>query len=128
MINRRHLLDASALLALIQNEAGADKVATVLDDSHIHGVNLAEVARKLVQKGMSVPEASALLGDLHLDVIDELNEKQAYTTANWVWQGLSLGDSVCLSIAHAHDLVIITADRSWSTLENCTRRVIQIRS
>lgn len=127
MIHRKYILDASALLALIQNEEGTQVVDSLLDDSTIHSVNLAEVARKLVQKGMSVVEATELLSDLHLDVIEELSEKQAYHTANWTGRGLSLGDSVCLTTGHVYEHTIVTADRAWSKLENVQREIVQIR-
>ena len=42
------VLDVSALLAFINGEAGADKVAAVLGDAVISAVNLAEAVTKLV--------------------------------------------------------------------------------
>ena len=51
-MTHRYLLDASALLAVIFQEPGADRVLEVIDDSEIHAVNLAEVMRKMVAVGM----------------------------------------------------------------------------
>lgn len=126
-VRREYLLDASALLALIQNEEGAAVVAEVLDNSTIHAVNLVEVARKLVQKGLHAAEATALLSDLHLDVIEELYEKQAYQMGNPAWQSVSLGDVVCLSAGHFYEHTIVTADRRWSNLHGVRQKIIQIR-
>lgn len=123
----KYLLDASALLALIQNEDGADRVAAVLDKSCIHAVNLVEVVRKLVQKGLHIAEATALLSDLHLDVIEELYEKQAYQMGNPAWQSVSLGDVVCLLVGQFYEHTIVTADRRWSKLEGVSQEIVQIR-
>ena len=76
-MTRNHLLDASALLALIRNEPGRDRVRAVLDDSQIHSVNLAEVARKMVSKGMPAAEVESLLDELRLDVVEELSNAKA---------------------------------------------------
>ena len=126
-VRPKYLLDASALLALIQNEEGAGVVAEVLDNSTIHAVNLVEVARKLVQKGLHAAEATALLSDLHLDVIEELYEKQAYQMGNPAWQSVSLGDVVCLSTGHFYEHTIVTADRRWLKLDGVRQEIIQIR-
>jgi PIN domain nuclease of toxin-antitoxin system len=128
---RKLLLDASALLAMIRNEPGADQVLRVLDDCRIHAVNLAEVIRKMVAKGMTVPEATGYLRELQLDVIEEFTQVQAFAVANWTGSslrlGLSLGDAVCLMAAHWYDLTILTAERRWSELEGVQQEIIQIR-
>ena len=66
-MNYGHLLDASALLALIFNEPGAGRVRDVIDDSQVHAVNLGEVVRKLVALGMPVDEVIVHIEDLKLD-------------------------------------------------------------
>jgi len=128
---RKHILDASALLALIRNEPGADLVLRSLDNSRIHAVNLAEVARKMVAKGMTIPQATGYLKELQLDVIEEFTEAQAFAVANWTQnslrRGLSLGDAVCLMAAHWYQLTILTAERRWSELEGLQQEIIQIR-
>lgn len=45
-MRRGHLLDASALLAVLFKEPGAENVLRIIDDSEIHAVNLAETIRK----------------------------------------------------------------------------------
>jgi ribonuclease VapC len=116
-MRRRHLLDASALLALLLNEPGADQVESVLDDSEIHSVNLAEVVRKLVLKGIEPAEAASLLGDIDLDVIEAFSTEQAGTAGNVLAVnksiGLSLGDAVCLVMAFSCGTRAVTAERSW---------------
>lgn len=130
-MTRHYLLDASALLALIRNEAGADRVQGVLDDSEIHAVNLADVIRKLISKGMPAEEVRTLLDDLKLDVITEISQEQAYVTGELAAQnqhlGLSLGDCVCLTLAGARHATAVTADRCWLEVKNANTRLLQVR-
>ena len=69
--SRHHLLDASALLALILNEPGADRVQAVLDDSQVLGINAAEVARKLFSKGLSHDEVAEVINGLNLETDEQ---------------------------------------------------------
>ena len=46
-------LDASALLAMMHCEPGGDHVAGLLDDAAISAVNVAEVATRLIDGGMT---------------------------------------------------------------------------
>ena len=50
-----YVVDASAVLAFVNNEPGSEAVESVLDNAIISTVNLAEVGAKLVDKGMTVP-------------------------------------------------------------------------
>jgi ribonuclease VapC len=45
----KSVLDASALLALLNHEAGADQVAAVIPRAALSAVNLAEVVAKLIE-------------------------------------------------------------------------------
>ena len=51
------VLDASALLALLQNEPGSDAVAAVLPHAVLSAVNLSEVVAKMVERGVSAEDA-----------------------------------------------------------------------
>lgn len=128
---RHHLLDASALLALILEEPGADRVQEVLDDSEVLVVNLAEVARKLFAKGVPEDEVFEILDGLKLETGgDEFGRPwpaDRRRSPSGVWQaicvgalasanrkiGLSLGDAACLMTAALHDMKVVTADREW---------------
>lgn len=46
------LLDASALLALLRDEPGANKVADAIGASHMSSVNYAEVVSHFIHAGM----------------------------------------------------------------------------
>lgn len=115
----KFVLDASALLALLNNETGSDLVRELLPDALVSSVNLAEVVTRLSLLGMpgeQVREALTLLG-LNIKPFDE---EQAFGTGLLAAQthslGLSLGDRACLALASATGATAVTADRAWNTL------------
>lgn len=62
--NLKSVLDASAVLALLQEEEGADEVESLLDGALMSTVNLSEVLQKGAQHGADVeglPEIRVLL-------------------------------------------------------------------
>jgi ribonuclease VapC len=117
--SRGHLLDASALLAVILNEPGAGQVEAVLDDSEMSAVNVAEVARKLFAKGITHAEIAEILTGLNLE---SGQEQFSYSQAMCVGLvaaanhhiGLSLGDAVCLTLGAWTGLKVVTAEPSWA--------------
>jgi ribonuclease VapC len=114
------VLDASALMAVLREEAGAAAVEAVLDHAAISAVNLSEVQAKLVERGTAAAVAWSSLIDLDLDVVD-FDVPQAKVAGGLRWltrvQGLSLGDRACLALAQALGLPAMTADRTWAGLE-----------
>ena len=68
MSDGRVVLDASALLALLQNEAGAERVADHLSGGAMSAVNLSEVVAKLIDHGMPADDVREALDGLPLDV------------------------------------------------------------
>jgi len=126
-----HLLDASALMALIFNEPGAGRVRDVIDDSQVHAVNLGEVVRKLVALGMPVDEVIVRIEDLKLEMLEELNSKHIQEIARLTVEakrlGLSLGDCVCLVVAESMGMAALTADRRWSEIQGRNVNILQVR-
>jgi PIN domain nuclease of toxin-antitoxin system len=120
--SRRHLLDASALLAVILGEPGTDRVEAVLDDSEMAAVNVAEVARKLFAKGMTQDEIAEILIGLNLETGQEqFSYFQAICAGALAAAnrhiGLSLGDAVCLTVGAWSGKKVVTAERSWAQCE-----------
>ena len=115
------VLDASALLSIVLDEPGPERVDRILDGSRIHAVNLAEVVGRLVRSGMPAERAVAALHELHLEVEEEFGERQAGFCGALMGTrrdlGLSLGDCVCLTMAAWSGAVAVTADRRWKELE-----------
>lgn len=114
-----YVLDASALLCLINGEPGAERVAAVLSQAVISTVNLAEVATKLNDLGADAATARALLAPLHLAAVP-FDEATAYATgalrAATRGQGLSLGDRGCLALAASRRATVLTTDKAWATV------------
>ena len=114
------VLDASALLAFVKGEPGADVVARLLGDAVISAVNFAEAVTKLVEKGMTIDLARSALGIANVDVVDfdrGLAEQTGGLVARTKSLGLSLGDRACLALAARERVPAITGDRAWSTLD-----------
>jgi ribonuclease VapC len=119
-VNNEFILDASALLAVMLNEPGWEKVRAVLGRSYIHAVNVAEVIGQLVRKGVPVDEALQAIEELGLEINEELGVAQAASAGDMVaatrQYGLSLGDCICLAMATWFGSVAVTADRQWQKL------------
>jgi ribonuclease VapC len=115
------VLDASALLAFIHDEPGADVVENaLLKGASISAANLAEVVSKLADSGddpTDVIEGLRRRGTLTALEIMPLTVEDALAIANLQRrtraQGLSLGDRACLGLARRLGLPALTADRSW---------------
>jgi len=117
---RKVVLDASALLALLNAEKGAQVVQELLPGAVISTVNLAELVTRLSAAGMpdtKIRETLSLLG-LEIAVFDE---EQAFLAGIFAAQphpfGLSLGDRACLALAEVTHAPAITADQAWDGLD-----------
>ena len=129
------VLDASALLAYLQDEAGSDIVeAALATGAIINAINYAEVLSRLVDTGQEPATAhrrlrdQGLIGDL-LNVVP-LDEEDSLTIARLRAltraQGLSLGDRACLATGLRLGRPVITADRHWAALDvNVTVHLIR---
>jgi PIN domain nuclease of toxin-antitoxin system len=114
------VLDASAVLAFLHSESGAEEVTPLLDGALLSVVNWSEVAQKSLALGVDV--SAIREGLLQLGVaIEPMTIEQAETTAAlWVQVkdcGLSLADRACLALAMEGGLSAVTADRAWKTLD-----------
>ncbi len=116
----RAVLDASAILALLRNEAGSEMVDGYRGDALVSAVNIAEVAANLADQGMPPAQWHYVLALLDLEVAP-FDNSQALSTGNLRQstrrQGLSLGDRACLQLAAMRGLPAVTADRAWAELE-----------
>jgi PIN domain nuclease of toxin-antitoxin system len=120
-----NVLDASAVLALLQGEPGADQVEMLLDGAVMSCVNLSEVLQKAEQHGADV---EGLEHDLEaLGVSFHGFDVPAARAAAEVWRprtGLSLGDRACLGLAAQLGGVAVTAERRWTK----ARTGVQVRT
>ncbi len=113
-----HVLDASALLALIRLEPGADRVTVALTARPIMAsLNLGEVAQRLVLAGSPREGIAALLAAYPLTLVDvdgDLALAAGFAALATRAYGLSLGDRICLMLAKRQGRPALTADRDWA--------------
>jgi ribonuclease VapC len=116
-----YVLDASALLALLQQELGTEIVAAALQDSAISTVNWSEVLQKSTSRGIDPEGMQAEFEALGVNIIP-FSALQAELAAQlWLETkelGLSLGDRSCLALAIDQKATALTADKAWAQLKN----------
>ena len=125
----RAVLDASALLALLFQEAGGDRVIEHLPGSLLSAVNLAEVLTKAVERGMVLEMVEQALAELPCEVSTFDRDAAAGTAAlrsPTRPRGLSFGDRACLALGLKTGFPVVTADRHWGE-SGLDVRIIQIR-
>jgi PIN domain nuclease of toxin-antitoxin system len=124
------VLDASALLALIQNEKGADVVNPLLKRAVMSTINVAEVLTALQRVEIQPKDAIVSICDIIQGIIP-FDIEQAQCTAELQpyvrHKGLSLGDRACLALGQKLQAPIYTADKIWSELQlnNITINIIR---
>ncbi len=116
-----YILDASALLALMLDEPGAETVLPLLDKAYIHGVNLAEVLGMLIREGVPPEEAAAAAQELQLGIEESFGLPEAAAVGELLGRtrhlGLSLGDCVCLAIGTRRGSTCVTAEQRWQAMQ-----------
>ena len=117
----RLVLDASALLAVLNQEPGSEKLTPeLLSGATISAVNLAEVHSKLVSRGLRPDQAwEATLSPVReaAPFTSEHAKRVGDLVARTRALGLSLGDRACLALGLALKLPVYTADKSWKKLK-----------
>ena len=115
------VLDASALLALLSGESGAEKLTLdLLQNAVSSAVNLAEVQGKLVSRGIEA-DAAWQAATCSIRACVPFTDEHAKIAGTLITRtksaGLSLGDRACLALAISLDAPVYTADRSWKDLK-----------
>jgi PIN domain nuclease of toxin-antitoxin system len=117
----RIVLDASAILALINGELGMEKLTPdLLGDAVASAVNLAEVHTKLLSRGWT-PEQAWEDATSPVREIMSFDEEHARAAGDLVTQtrqfGLALGDRACLALGIALKSPVYTAEKSWQKVK-----------
>jgi ribonuclease VapC len=119
------VLDASAILAFLQDEAGSDVVETsLIDGARCGAANWSEVAQKVRAAGRDWDLVRALLVSYAVRVEPVTADDAELAARRWrAGDGLSLADRLCLALAERVDADVLTADTTWGA----GGRVRQIR-
>lgn len=113
------VVDASAILALLNQETGSEDVLKFMGKAAISTVNLSEVIAKLADAGIPEEDIRQILSNLNLEVID-FNEEQALKAG--IMRpitksiGLSFGDRACLTLGIILNQPVLTTDRLWGSI------------
>ena len=127
MTARRVVLDASALLAWVRNERGAETVGRLMSVGVVPAPNLTEVLHRARQRGhrMSPDELHDHLVAMGLEV-ESFKQTDSVRAAELLLysaehpgpndERLSLGDASCIAVAERLRLPMSGDDSYWSLL------------
>lgn len=119
------VLDASAILAFLLDEDGADAVERALaDDPRCGAANWSEVAQRVLGAGGDWDLVRALLESYAVRVEPVVGDDAEWAARRWRrGEGLSLADRLCLALGERLDARVVTADKAWGS----SGRIAQIR-
>ena len=119
------VLDASAILAFLLDEDGADLVeAELLAGACCGAANWSEVGQKVLAAGRDWDLVRALLLGYGVRVEPVLASDAEWAARRWRrGEGLSLADRLCMALAERLDAEVLTVDTVWGS----TGRTKQIR-
>lgn len=111
------VLDASALLAFVQDETGADAVGEALESAARCGAaNWSEVAQKVRSAGRDWDLVRALLLSYELEIEPVTVDDAEWAAARWSrGEGLSLADRLCMALGERFEADVLSADGAWGT-------------
>ena len=111
------VVDASVVLAWLQDEPGTDEAERHLVDGVIGAANWSEVLQKARQHGAPSEVVGRLLTSFGLSVVDVTADDAEQAAALWR-QGtaLSLADRLCLALGLRLGVSVATTDSAWSSL------------
>jgi PIN domain nuclease of toxin-antitoxin system len=115
-----YVLDASALLAMLLAERGADYVWQRRHGAVLSTVNYTEALTRLARHGKSLDQSEDRLRLLELDLVP-FDRQQAAVAASLSLAGkplgLPLGDRACLALGLVRNIPVLTAERAWKKLD-----------
>ena len=125
------LLDASALLAVIYEEVGAEEVHEALRGrTAMSAVNVGEVVARLDEDGWTKREVAGVIDGFDLEIIP-FDTVTAVLSGDYRSRtrrhGIGLGGRACVATAKRLGIPVLTADRAWKKLRLPGVRVRCIR-
>ena len=110
-----NVVDASVVLAWLQDEPGADEAERHLVDGIIGAANWSEVLQKARQHGADAELVARLIASFGLEVADVTRQDAEQAAALWRrGGGLSLADRLCLALGLRLGVAVVTADARWA--------------
>lgn len=123
------ILDASALLALLRDEPGGEKVQAILANSGMSEVNLSEVVGHFARNGAVESDIRHVLDPLPVERYS-FDGDLAYAAGLLLpvtrVAGLSFGDRACLALAQKLGVKVLTADRAWHSIADAVGIEIEV--
>jgi ribonuclease VapC len=130
------VLDASALLAYLRDEPGAEVVSeAIAGGAAVSAVNLAEVLSRVADRGRD--PAALVVRMTERGLLGGAIAVESFTTADAVETarlrpltrkaGLSLGDRACLTLARRLEAPALTADLAWPGAGDLAVELRQVR-
>jgi ribonuclease VapC len=115
------ILDASALITVLADEIGQEVVIPLLPKAIMSSVNVAEVAKFLIEsKGVTKTDTVSIITNL-IERIIPFDQELAFLSADITNKtrslGLSLGDRACIALGMLTASPIYTADKAWKHLQ-----------
>ena len=113
------VMDASAVLAILFGERGADVAAASARGARLSTVNLTEILEKIARRTDTCDAVLPTLAELKIDIVP-FDHHQARLAADLklrVGKNDSFADRACLSLALASALPVVSADRAWADLD-----------
>ena len=119
------ILDASALLAWLQDEPGAEVVEAELAQAVMSSLNWCEVLQKSLARAVEVTGLRTDLEALGLTILPFDPDDAEAAARLWTpGSGLSLADRACLALGIRHSAPVWTTDRLW--LRAATAATVQV--
>jgi PIN domain nuclease of toxin-antitoxin system len=115
------VIDASAAMALMLGERGADIVAAVIRGSLMSAINVSECCSRGVERGASVEAVLSILRRYEIQVVPfdlDLALEAARLREATRPAGAGVGDRACLALARRRGLPLYTADQRLSSVAN----------
>jgi PIN domain nuclease of toxin-antitoxin system len=112
----RSVVDASVVLAWLQDEPGAGAAEPMLMEGVIGAANWSEVLQKSKQANADPEQVARLLTSFGLEVADVTERDGARAAGLWRrGSSLSLADRLYLALAERLELPVATIDAAWQT-------------
>ena len=119
------VVDASVVLAWLQDEPGSDEAEPMLMEGVIGAANWSEVLQKSRQHGISAEVVARLLASFGLSVESVIREDGERAAGIWqAGSGLSLADRLCLALGLRLQVTVATMDDSWAGVAGVPKVVV----